>query len=244
MERIDVHFHILPGIDDGPGPLAESVALARAAVADGAGAVVATPHIRQDFVTDVAPLPELLREVREALRRERVPLRVELGGELGHGMVGRLSQAELELIAVGPPTARWLLLETPFAGIDPDFRDAAEELRERGFGLVLAHPERSVGGVNALRPELARGALAQVNAASLAGDNGAEAQEAARRLVTGGMAALLASDAHSQRRPPALGRGVAFARRAGLPPAAAESLVGARPARLLARGLASPLVAA
>ena len=185
-----------------------------------------------------------MREVREALRRERVPLRVELGGELGHGMVGRLSQAELELIAVGPPQARWLLLETPFAGIDQDFRAAAEELRERGFGLVLAHPERSVGGVNALRPEIARGALAQVNAASLTGDNGAEAREAARRLVTGGMAALLASDAHSERRPPALGRGVACARRAGLAPAAAESLVAARPARLLARGLTRPLVAA
>ena len=244
MDRVDVHFHLLPGVDDGPATMDESVALARAAVADGTRAVVTTPHIRQDFVTDVTGLAELVREVRAVLARERVPLQVELGGELGHRMVGRLSQEDLETIAVGPGSGRWLLLETPFAGIDEGFRDAAEELRERGFGLVLAHPERSVGGVNALRPEIARGALAQVNAASLAGDNGAAAQEAARRLVTGGMAALLASDAHSPRRPPALGRGVAFALRAGLAPAAAESLVGARPARLLARGLAPPLVAA
>lgn len=145
MDRVDLHFHVLPGLDDGPATMADALWLARAAVADGTSHVVATPHVRPDFVTDVAELPERVRELREALLRERIPLSVALGAELGHRMVGRLSQLDLETVALGPPGHRWLLLETPFAGIDDELRDAVEELGERGFGVVLAHPERSAG---------------------------------------------------------------------------------------------------
>ena len=69
MNYADVHFHLLPGVDDGPEDMAESVELARAAVADGTTTVVATPHVRTDFVTEPLELPERVREVREALAR-------------------------------------------------------------------------------------------------------------------------------------------------------------------------------
>lgn len=243
MGRVDLHFHLLPGVDDGPRALEESLALARAAVEDGTATVVTTPHVRADFVTDVAQLPDRVGELRDALAAEGIALRVELGGELGHRMVGRLSQSDLETIALGPPGGRWLLLESPLAGFDDDFRDAAEELRERGFGIVLAHPERTPNGAATLREELARGTLLQVNAASLLGVNGAAAEEAARRLVTSGAAAVLASDAHGPRRMPMLTRGIEAARLAGVPRIRAAGLAASTPVRLLGRGVPRPIAA-
>ena len=243
MGRVDLHFHLLPGVDDGPATMSGSLELARAAVTDGTATVVATPHVRSDFVTDVAELPDRVREVREALVAAGIALRVELGGELGHRMVGRLSQGDLETIALGPPGGRWVLLESPFAGFDADFEDAAEELRERGFGIVLAHPERTPDGAATLREELARGALLQVNAASLLGINGAAAEDAALRLVGGGAAAVLASDAHGPRRMPLLTRGIDAARLAGVARIRAAALAGSTPARLLGRGVPRPIAA-
>src|SRR5215210_3140463 len=83
----EVHFHLLPGVDDGPAELADSVELARAAVADGTDTVVATPHVRSDFVTDVLQLRERVAEVRRALAAAGVSLAVACGGELAprHG---------------------------------------------------------------------------------------------------------------------------------------------------------------
>src|SRR4051794_36716293 len=143
LDGVDLHFHLLPGVDDGPETMEDSLELARAAVEEGTGTVVATPHVRPDFVTDVAALPEVVNLVRAELEREGIPLGVRCGGELGHEMVGRLPQPELDLIAQGPPGARWLLVEAPFAAMAGGFHDALEELRDRGFGVVIAHPERS-----------------------------------------------------------------------------------------------------
>src|SRR5438105_5062268 len=109
--RADIHFHLLPGVDDGAGSLEESVELARAAEDDGTAVIVATPHVRRDFVTDVSDLPDRVAEVRHRLALEHIDVDVRCGGELGHDMVGRLSQNDLETIAVGPPSASWILLE-------------------------------------------------------------------------------------------------------------------------------------
>ena len=70
MSYADIHFHILPGVDDGPSSMDESVALAAAAVADGTRVVVATPHVRTGFLTDVSELPDRVRELEERLARE------------------------------------------------------------------------------------------------------------------------------------------------------------------------------
>src|SRR5919201_5432051 len=142
MSYVEIHFHLLPEVDDGPATTEASVRLAEAAASDGTGTIVATPHVRSDFLTDVSDLPERVREVQQALDRERIAVRVLPGGELGYDMVGRLTQPELEVLAQGPPGCRWLLVESPFAGFGPDFPAATDELRDRGFGVVVAHPER------------------------------------------------------------------------------------------------------
>ena len=238
---VDLHFHLLPGVDDGPATLAESIELARSAVEDGTATVVATPHVRTDFVTDVMGLRERVQELQAAIGAERVPLGVRCGGELGHDMVGRLSQLELETIAQGPPDARWLLVEAPFEGIDEDFHLATAELRGRGFGVVVAHPERSadasLDGSAGLRRELREGSLAQVNAMSLSGGHGAEAETAAFRLVDEGMVAVVGSDAHGPTRPPALAKALRSLLAGGVEAAVARALTASGPRRLLGRGI-------
>jgi protein-tyrosine phosphatase len=238
--RADIHFHLLPGVDDGASTLEESVELARAAEVDGTGVIVATPHVRRDFLTDVSELPDRVDEVRDRLARERIDVEVRCGGELGHDMVGRLGQSNLETIAVGPPGASWLLLEAPFEGLGEELHTAADELRDRGFGVVLAHPERSTpmmaNEAEGVRRELAAGSLLQVNAWSLAGGYGAEAERHALWLVGAGVTSCLASDAHPGWRGPGLGVGLEKASWA-LTRHRARILTDSGPRALLERGL-------
>src|SRR3954454_14687839 len=244
MSYADIHFHLLPWVDDGPSTMDESVALAAAAVADGTTVVVATPHVRTGFLTDVSELPDRVRELQDRLARERIGLAGRRGAELGHDMVGRLSQAELGSVAHGPPGGRWLLVETPFVGLGDEFTAATDELRDRRFAVVIAHPERARGSAAAvLRYELERGSMLQVNAWSLVGRHGPEAYERAHEMLRAGRVGLIASDAHGGVRQPALTLGVAACGQAGLGAHDAQRLVGAVPHRLLERGLAAPTVA-
>lgn len=144
MNYAEIHFHLLPGVDDGPTTIEESVRLAAAAAAEGTRTIVTTPHVNGTHVTDVSTLPERVEELAARLRRERLPIRVLCGAELSDAIVGRLSQSELETVAHGPASKRWLLLEASLAGIDDGFSAAAEELRDRGFAVVVAHPERAL----------------------------------------------------------------------------------------------------
>jgi protein-tyrosine phosphatase len=250
MDLVDLHFHLLHGVDDGPADLEESLDLARAAVHAGTGTVVATPHVRPDLgTTDAREILERVREVRSALAAAGIPLTVECGGELGHEMAFDLKADELDLLAQGPPGARWLLVETPFHGIGEDFHAATAELRARGFGVLVAHPERSadaaIGDERDLRSELAAGSKAQLNALSLTGGHGEDARRAAWELLHEGLIDVVASDAHGPTRPPAL----RMARETlldggGLAPAAAHALVATAPRELLARGMRRTRVAA
>jgi protein-tyrosine phosphatase len=242
MGFAELHFHLLPGVDDGPATIEESIALARAAADEGTRTVVATPHVMEQFVSDVGCLPERVAEVSAALRRARVPLRVLCGGELAHPMVGRLSQSELEVIAQGPPGRRWLLLEAPLAGLDEGFAEASCELRGRGFGVVIAHPERALVGSprgwRIIEQELAAGSGLQVNAWSVAGVYGDQARDHALRAIRRCSAVALASDAHGRDRMPSLRLGLEALRALGVrrPVRLAEAV----PNALLSRGLRLP----
>ena len=240
MNRHDLHLHVLPGVDDGPADLSEALALAADAVADGTTVGVATPHIRPGYITDVSELPVRVAELQVALAREGIPLELRVGGELAHGMVERLSQDELETIAQGPRGARWILLEAPFFGFGPAFHDAAGELRERGFGVLIGHPERSARlgeDLASLRHELLHGSLLQVNVWTLAGRHGEEARDIGLRLVREGLAAVVASDAHADWRRPLLSRAIADLEHAGIDRMTVRALAVTGPRRLLEAGV-------
>ena len=249
MDHVDLHFHLLPGVDDGPADLDESLDLARAALQAGTGTVVATPHVRTDLgLTDAREIEERVHEMRSALVDAGIPLEIACGGELGHEMAFRMGRDELELLAQGPAGARWLLVETPFHGVGEDFHAATAELRALGFGVVVAHPERSAdaaleGGAG-LRREIAAGSRAQLNALSLTGGHGEDARHSAWELLDDGLVAVVASDAHGPTRPPALRLAREALLDGGLTPAAANALVARGPRALLAHGMRrTPLAA-
>jgi len=201
--RAEVHFHILPGVDDGPATLAESVALARLALTDGTLTIVTTPHVCD---IDVGELDERVHTVRAELARERLPVELLGGGEAAAGDVARLSQDELEAVAQGPPEARWVLLESPHDDTADAFAAAADELHARRFGVVVAHPERSAalehGSGDVIQRELALGSWLQVNGMSVMGRYGDTVRRASLRLLANEERVVLSSDAHSLSRPP------------------------------------------
>ena len=241
MERIELHFHLLPGVDDGPSDLATALELAREAVRDGTRLVTCTPHAA--FV-DIAEIPARVRELRAAVGEAGIDLEVRAGAELAWYDVRDLSGVELETVAQGPPGRRWLLLEAPLPGTGAldDLQASAQELRDRGFGLLIGHPERSPALTEAPRAVeglLAAGDRLQVNGSSLTGYHGAAARAAALELVGAGRAAVIASDAHRpDERVPSLSAAVAVLRRHGTPAGRAEALVAAAPRALLEHGLA------
>ncbi len=199
---VDLHCHLLPGVDDGPATMPESLAYAASAVAAGTRTIVATPHVE---LIDVHELDERVTELRAALQRAGVALEVRRGGELKPESIGTLDQDDLELIAHGPAGARWLLYEVPLSGVDGAFLDGARELRARGFGLLLAHPERSRGildgGLDALAPQLAEGALVAANVDPLQGGEGAVRHRAAQMLMRADLPTVIVTDAHPPHRP-------------------------------------------
>jgi protein-tyrosine phosphatase len=235
---VDLHVHLLPGVDDGPPDLDATLELAGLEVADGIVTATATPHVAS---VDVAEIPARVAEVNRALAKEGIPLQVEGGGELSARGVDRLTPAELEGIAHGPAGARWILLEAPLDGAVAMLHRAADQLRDAGYGIVLAHPERCQplidGELGGLRRELALGALAQVSSSSIAGLHGIRARRNAERMLRAGCASVISSDAHGPRRPPSLTAAIRAACQLGLTQDHAHALVAETPRSLLERGL-------
>lgn len=242
MSYADIHCHLLPGVDDGARSLDEALGYARRLVIEGVGEAVATPHIGHPvFGANPEELPERAAALVEALDEEGIPLRLHIGGELFPHGNAELSDEVLELISHGPDGARWLLMEVPFAGIDEEFVQDARTLMGRGYGLVIAHPERASGllegGWELLAPLVAAGALLQVNVCSLLGNNGNQARVTGEALVRGGHAFALASDAHPGTREHTLALGFPLAVRAGASSTQAWRLTQANPRFLLESGI-------
>ncbi len=237
---VDIHFHILPAVDDGPGDIEESLELARLAVADGTRTVVATPHVAE---LDPLSVPGRVGALQRELDGARVPLTVLPGGELPAGLAATLSDRALESVAAGPPEARWLLLEAPLGPVAPEeFGEQVGIVRERGFGVVIAHPERSVSLMSEREQLLGlaeAGARLQISAPSLLGHHGAQAQRGGLDLLASGHADLLASDAHSPERPPCVQAGIRAAVAAGADEDALRMAAGTNPALLVQADVAS-----
>jgi protein-tyrosine phosphatase len=231
---IDLHTHILPGLDDGAENMAEALEMARIAVADGVHTMVATPHIGLLGEFGWKEVLGVTNAVREALAAEDIPLRLLPGAELlispdlAHS-VGR--HGELTLGGT-----RYVLVELPMQQYPIYTEQTLFELQLKGFIPILAHPERN----NKLQADpdvlgwmVQRGIMTQVTAGSLLGDFGAPMRQTAEAMVTRRMAHFIASDSHGpDDRPPRL---MAARERAAklVGDEAAMAMVSTNPAKLL-----------
>jgi protein-tyrosine phosphatase len=203
---IDLHSHLLPGIDDGAPDLDASVAMARAAVEGGVEAIVATPHVSGTYPNDPRTFAERVAEVQKALDDAGVALRVHKGAEISHVRLHDLSDDDLRACTLGD--GDFILLEPPLGGPAPFIDRMADELQTKGFKVLIAHPERISAfhsRIEVVEELVANGCLTSVTASSVAGQFGGTVKRFSQELFARGLVHNLASDAHdAEYRSPAL----------------------------------------
>jgi protein-tyrosine phosphatase len=203
---IDLHCHVLPGIDDGPETIEGSLALARAALAGGIATLVATPHVNSRTPNDAGTIAKLVDLLNRRLVEEGVDVNVLPGGEIAISHVAEIEPSELSRLGLGG--GRWLLLEPPFTPVAVGLEGLVMRLQRQGHGVVLAHPERAPAlrrDRQVVRSLADAGVLMSITAGSLVGSFGREVRRYALELAREGLIHNVTSDAHdSAQRPPGL----------------------------------------
>ena len=213
---IDIHLHILPGVDDGPANLDDALSLARSLVQEGVNVAVATPHYNDMYPQlSAREIFERVQDLQRELNLRAIPLHLLAGHEalIKPGLVEDIQRGHLATLN----GSRYLLLELWNSSWLPETEQVIFELRAFGVVPVLAHPERyrviqqDSGRLAAL---LERGVLAQLTAGSLVGLQGNTVRKCAETLLKRGLIHCIASDAHGPgRRPPAISQGMQVAER-------------------------------
>jgi protein-tyrosine phosphatase len=207
---IDLHSHILPGLDDGADDLEVSLAMAQLAVDAGVQTMAATPHVNFDYPVDSETVLSKVGELNVALARAGVALAVLPGAEISIPRAAELDTRELEALALGG--GRTLLLESPYVKGVGFLEELLFDLQLRGFRTLLAHPERCPifqQDMDRLRGLVDRDVYLSVNSGSLAGSFGRRVKAFAIELMAAGLVHDIASDSHDpERRPPGLMTGI------------------------------------
>jgi protein-tyrosine phosphatase len=209
---IDLHCHVLPGIDDGPATIEGSLALARAAAAGGTQVLVATPHVSWRYRNYADAIARLVGELNAGLAAEGVlntegaPLEVRTGAEVALTQIAEIEPRELRSLTLGG--GEWLLVEPPFTPVAPHLDELMLALGRGGRRIVVAHPERCPTfqrDRRLLERLVGEGFLTSVTAGSLGGRFGGEARRFALELARDGLLHNVASDAHDHiDRPPVI----------------------------------------
>lgn len=232
---IDLHCHLLPGLDDGASDLEVSLAMAQAAAEQGVEVIACTPHILPGLYHNSGPA---IRQATSALQitldQEGIPLRLVTGADnhMCPDFIGLLRSGHLLTIA----DSRYVLVEPPHHTAPPRLEDFFFQLVVAGYVPILTHPERLSWlppRYDAIKRLVGAGVWVQITAGSFTGAFGGNAQYWAERMLDEGCVHLIASDAHdAERRPPdlAMARDV-VARRIGV--AAARHLVQTCPRGIL-----------
>ncbi|MGI6611118.1 MAG: tyrosine-protein phosphatase [Limnochordia bacterium] len=208
---IDLHAHLLPGVDDGPSTWQEALEMLRIAQEDGVKTLVATSHQEglDGYHNTDAELTRSTEELQRRAQESGMAVTLLPGGEVraSPDLVARLERKEALTLADG---GRYLLLEFPASEVPLYTNQLLFELQVHGITPIIAHPERNAGFAE--RPEalvslVEAGALVQLTAASLSSRVSVETRTLAVLFLTHNLAHVLASDAHSAtRRPPVLAR--------------------------------------
>ena len=197
---IDIHTHILPGVDDGSPDLETSLMMAEAAARSGVAVIAATCHSNQEEYQNYESeeLRQRFMELQEALERERIPVQIVRGMEIW--AVGRLEEKIRSGRLVPLNGSRFFLVEVPFDAEPEEIRARLTEILDLGKVPVLAHPERypfyAKDIVRYCERFKEKGGKVQVNILSFAGFYGKEAMMGARKLCDAALADYYAGDIH------------------------------------------------
>lgn len=197
---IDLHCHILPGIDDGAKTMEDSLEMAQAAVEEGITHIVATPHHRSHhWVNDKQKVQKLVDEVQNELDQENIPLTLFPGQEVRiHGdILDNIDKNEIQFI---DEQGQYLLVEFPTATVPTYTERLFFEMQSRGVTPIIVHPERNhaiADDSNILKNLVEKGALAQLTAVSYTGGLGSKIQKFSKQLIEAKLVHFIASDAHN-----------------------------------------------
>jgi protein-tyrosine phosphatase len=200
---VDIHCHILPGVDDGARNREEAIAMARQAESMGTRSIIATPHhIPRSPLSAVDEVSKRARQLQQVLEWAEVNVEIHPGQENNarRNLIARFDERE----AVALNGTRYMLVEPPFRTY-PDFlEELLVALIQKGVIPVIAHPERNIHvqrDLQLVSRLVGMGALIQVNTGSLLGSYKQPAMEAATALLRQDLVHVIASDAHSDSGP-------------------------------------------
>jgi len=212
---IDLHSHVLPGVDDGPPNMQIAVATASVAAASGTRTLVATPHIDHHWNVDPSDVRRRAGLLTQELAGEGIDIEIRTGGEIDLARLADLDRDELDAVRLGD--GPYLLLESPLSPSAGDFDVLMLSIHGRGQPILLAHPERSP--LFQSEPErlirlVDAGLLCSVTAGSLRGQFGEHVRQFTLEMLREELVHDVASDCHDpMRRPPGLGDALADATR-------------------------------
>ncbi len=205
---IDLHCHILPGIDDGAVDMQTSINMARIAAEDGIETIVATPHIK-DILHSTVKLKALVAQLNIHLKYENIPVKVLLGGDV----FSLLPPSSMKDYAIN--NSRYILIEFPHNYLPSNSREILFSVAIQGICPIITHPERNLAIMK--KPDLLidmlyGNVLVQITAGSLTGEFGHDEQACARYLLRKEAVHFIATDAHSTDfRRPVLSEGLKYA---------------------------------
>jgi protein-tyrosine phosphatase len=209
LDFVDIHCHLLPGLDDGARSWEETLAMARLAVSDGIGTIVATPHQLGNYAAnDGDEIRERAERLRTLLRERRIPLKVLPGADvrIEPDMIARIRSGAVVTLA---DRGRHVLLELPHEVYLPLDR-LLSDFAAAGLTGILSHPERNQGIIakpGVVKSLVRAGCLIQVTAESLTGGFGTRVRATCESLVKQGLVHFVSTDAHGpESRPPLLRR--------------------------------------
>jgi len=197
---IDLHCHILPGIDDGAKTMEDSLEMAQAAVDEGITHIVATPHhMNRNWINDKQKVQQLVGEVQNVLNQQNIPLTLFPGQEVRiHGdILDNMDKNDIQFI---DEQEQYVLIEFPTATVPTYTERLFFDMQSKGVTPIIVHPERNheiADDPDILKNLVEKGALAQLTAVSYTGGLGNKIQKFSKQLIDANLVHFIASDAHN-----------------------------------------------
>ncbi|MGG3478584.1 CpsB/CapC family capsule biosynthesis tyrosine phosphatase [Peribacillus frigoritolerans] len=197
---IDIHCHILPGVDDGAADMKVSLNMARKAVEAGITHIFATPHhLNEKYVNVKSDIIDRAVRLNESFQLEKIPLTIHLGQEVRiHRDI--FTSLEKEEILTLDDNGTYMLLELPSGRVPSYTQEVIYELLLKGITPIIVHPERNkelIGNHKLLFELVQEGALTQITSGSIIGDFGKSIQSFSKKIIQHNLAHFIATDAHN-----------------------------------------------